>query len=145
MIFTSTHALRLSYQDFFGFNDPDYLTVFVEFAEERDPIAKIIGNAICQGVLPEDTFGEMIAMQLGYAGFDFEGGSDVLATITRFIRRRAQACQRYMPVGTIPTFVDAFEDVDSVFLFFKIYTVGNPWIQSSTQSITGLGSLGYLN
>lgn len=107
-----------SIPDFYGFNEPQYLDVIMEFNDERDKLTDLIANAIVQRNVHEpEQFREMIHMGLGYMGIDPDEET-FYATMVQFVRSICLKCSPYI-LGTDLKLIDAIEDADWVNIIYR--------------------------
>lgn len=105
---------------FFGMDDPRYLDVFVEFGEDRERFADLIGMAIvAYKWLSREELREMVFMKLGNLGFDSDEDK-FYATTFAFIEAIANRCSAYIPYVPM-IFVEVIEDADWVNLVYRVY------------------------
>lgn len=104
--------------EFYGFDHPKYIDVFMEFAEDRNKITDLIGNAIVQRVHDDPTaFREMLAMQLGYMGIDATEEPEFFENLVGLV---GMVCNRCSPklVGKDLKFISVDEDTEWVNLIY---------------------------
>lgn len=139
--FTNTAAL-FPLDQFYGYDHPLYLDVFVEFGEDRTQITDMIGNAIVQrNVHRTAEFREMIMLQLGYMGIS----SDEETFYERVIELISSICYKCSPYiqGGELTFIEAIEEADWVVVVYREVSEALLCnIQPSTVSTNQLGSQG---
>ncbi|QBJ02570.1 hypothetical protein MZD04_gp040 [Pseudomonas phage Psa21] len=115
--FTNAVAM-FPFGEFFGYNTPYYLDIMMEFAEKRDRLADLIGNAIIQrNVCNMVEFREMIHMGLGYMGIDPDE-TVFYEKMVQFVRLICLKCSPYI-TGNDLKLVEAFEDADWVNIIYR--------------------------
>ncbi|WDS62397.1 hypothetical protein [Pseudomonas phage D6] len=129
-----TAIAMFSQTDFYGFDHPCYLDVFVELGEDRDRITDLIANAIIQkNVDNPDEFAEMIAMQLGYMGIDADE-TEFYGKVTLLVQSICQKCSPHI-IGKDLVLVEAIEDTEWVNI---IYREAMEVVSCSSQPYTDL-------
>ncbi|MNB96326.1 hypothetical protein D3C87_1266080 [compost metagenome] len=129
-----------SIPDFYGFNEPHYLDIAMEFNGEIDQLTDLIANAIVQRNVNEpEQFREMIHMGLGYMGID----PDEEVFYSKMVQHIRSICLKCSPhiLGKDIKLIDAIEDADWVNIIYR--ETSEPqlcFIQQPNDSTSLLGS-----
>ena len=129
-----------SIPDFYGFNEPYYLDIAMEFNGELEKLTDLIANAIIQRNVNEpEQFREMIHMGLGYMGIDPD--EEVFyEKILQHLRSICLKCSPYI-FGNDLKLIDAIEDADWVNVIYR--ETSEPqlcFIHQPNDSTNSLGS-----
>jgi hypothetical protein len=130
-----------SIPDFYGFNEPYYLDIAMEFNGELDKLTDLIANAIVQRNVNEpEQFREMVHMGLGYMGIDPD--EEVFySKMVQHIRSICLKCSIHI-FGNDLKLIDAIEDADWVNVIYR--ETSEPqlcFIQQPNDTTSSPGSL----
>lgn len=107
-----------SIPDFYGFNEPHYLDIAMEFNGEIDRLTDLIANAIVQRNVNDYTqFREMIHMGLGYMGIDPDEEL-FYEKMVQHVRSICLKCSIHI-FGSDIKLIDAIEDADWVNVIYR--------------------------